>query len=415
MSARQDSSTGRKIPSNACQDNLPAIQDDLKVPKDSSKTLKDNSPGRKDISKGRQDRLPAPKIHAVVLQDNCNDKGKVVLKCFHVLLTSFSSVLNRFLLVLKTSLPALKPFACLLTKNRVALNLSDGTKMQRRALLTAKEVVPTPYPVAPRTCHGRIIFLLTWMSLNNQQNDDRPKPIDKIKIPLMTHLIMIFRKGVFYIPICNERTPFDLDIRKIPHYIYNYIDCKEKSKILYMKTISILLISMFILSSCSSNRYLLTDKGKDSKFLINTIKKSSASGEVKRKPIIVIDGKPYRYDYELKTEGLQISKKDIKQIDILKKDVGVEIYGEYAKDGVIIVTTKSSSSNDSKPYNDSKVLILLENKEISQSEMEAIDPNDVESIEVIKNKEKVKSFTSEDYDGVVIIHMKKIPAANTLE
>jgi len=137
MSARQDSSTGRKIPSNAYQGNLPAVKDSPKVPKDSSKTLKDNSPGRKDISKGRQDKSPASKIHAVALQGNCNDKGKVILNRFHVLLTSFSSVLkgflpvlNRFLLVLKTSQPALKPFACLLTKNRVALNLSDGTKMQ---------------------------------------------------------------------------------------------------------------------------------------------------------------------------------------------------------------------------------------------------------------------------------------------
>jgi hypothetical protein len=174
-----------------------------------------------------------------------------------------------------------------------------------------------------------------------------------------------------------------------------------------MKTISILLFSIFLLSSCSFNRYLLTDKGKDSKFLINTIKKSSNTGEIDRKPIIVVDGTPYRYDYELKSKGLQISKNEIEKIEILKKDVGIKIYGDNAKDGVILLTTKSGSNNDNKSYDNSKVLILLENKKISQTEMEAINPNDVESIDVIKDKKNVKEYTSEDYDGVIIIHMKK--------
>jgi hypothetical protein len=174
-----------------------------------------------------------------------------------------------------------------------------------------------------------------------------------------------------------------------------------------MKTISILLISIFLLNSCSFNRYLLTDKGKDSKFLINTIKKSSGSGEIDRKPIIVVDGTPYRYDYELKTKRLQISKSEIKDLEILKKDVGVKIYGDNAKNGVIILTTRSGSNNDNKSFDNSKVLVLLENKEISNSEMEAINPNDIESVVVIKDKETVKKYTSENYDGVIIIHIKK--------
>ncbi len=212
MSARQDSSTSRKIPSNACQDNLPAIQDDLKVPKDNSHGRKDNSHGRKDTSKGRQDKLPAPKIHAVVLQGNCNDKGKVILNRFHVLLTSFSSVLkgflpvlNRFLLVLKTSLPALKPLAYLLTKHREALNLSDGAKMQWWALLTAEEVVPAPSPVAPRTCHGQIIFLLTWMSLTtNKMTTDRSL-LKRLRIRL-TSFLTTQHNRCCYTPITGSIT-----------------------------------------------------------------------------------------------------------------------------------------------------------------------------------------------------------------
>lgn len=136
MNARQDNSTGRKIPSNTCQDSLPAVQDNLK-------SIKDRSPGRQDISKGRQDKLPAPKIHSAVLQDNCNDERKVVLTCFQVVLTRFSyvlkgflPVLNQFRLALKTNLPPPKPLASLLTINRAVLNLSDVTRMQWQAFLT---------------------------------------------------------------------------------------------------------------------------------------------------------------------------------------------------------------------------------------------------------------------------------------
>jgi len=138
MNARQDNSTGRKIPSNAHQDNLPVIQDNLKALKDSSKA--------------RQDRSPASKIRSVVLQDNCNDERKVVLTCFHVLLTRFSCalkgflpVLNQFPLVLKACLPALKPLAYHLTINRGVLNRSDDTKMCWQALLTGRMPRRNPF------------------------------------------------------------------------------------------------------------------------------------------------------------------------------------------------------------------------------------------------------------------------------
>lgn len=55
----------------------------------------------------------------------------------------------------------------------------------------------------------------------------------------------------------------------------------------------------------------------------------------------------------------------------------------------------------------SKVLVYLEDKVISLIEMEALNPNDIESVEVIKDRDKIKVYTSDDYDGVIIIHMKK--------
>jgi hypothetical protein len=182
---------------------------------------------------------------------------------------------------------------------------------------------------------------------------------------------------------------------------------RQKNKIAYMKTLIRLFILSIFLHSCSVNRYLLTDEGKDKRFLINTINESFKSGKIQKKPIIVVDGKPYRYDYELKSKKLQLSKNDIRRIDILEKDVGIEMYGDYAENGVIILSTQSNYSNDSKSFSDSKVLILLEDKEISKDEMEKISPRDIISIDVIKDKEIIKKYTSEAYDGVIVIHIKK--------
>ena len=174
-----------------------------------------------------------------------------------------------------------------------------------------------------------------------------------------------------------------------------------------MKIIFRILILVVLISGCSGNRYLLTDKGKEKRFLIETIEVSTKTGEVSKRPMIVVDGVPYRYDKELKNKRLQLSKKDIEKIERLKKDIGIKIYGESAQGGILVVTTKVHSTKDTKPIDESKVLMLLEDKKISKSELDKINPNEIESIDVIKDKEKVKQYTSENYDGVVIIHLKK--------
>lgn len=174
-----------------------------------------------------------------------------------------------------------------------------------------------------------------------------------------------------------------------------------------MKTLTKLLILAILVSGCTANRYLLTDKGKDNRFLIDLIKESSKTGKIGKKPIIVVDGVPKRFDYELKSKRLQFSKNDIENIDILKKDIGIKIYGDFAKEGVLVLTTKSKPDKPAETFDNSKVLILLEDKEISKSEMEKMDPKDIESLEVIKDKDKVRQYTTENYDGVIIIHKKK--------
>ena len=62
---------------------------------------------------------------------------------------------------------------------------------------------------------------------------------------------------------------------------------------------------------------------------------------------------------------------------------------------------------DGTPFEESKILYLLGDKIITKKEMESLTPDDIGTIDVIKNKEMIKKYTSEDYDGVIIINLKK--------
>ncbi len=67
--------------------------------------------------------------------------------------------------------------------------------------------------------------------------------------------------------------------------------------------------------------------------------------------------------------------------------------------------TKTIASDPS--FLSSPPLFVVDGKEITKSEMEKIDPDKIESIDVIKNKEFTKKYGEKGKDGVVLITLKK--------
>lgn len=61
------------------------------------------------------------------------------------------------------------------------------------------------------------------------------------------------------------------------------------------------------------------------------------------KPIVVIDGKPYRYQ-DLENQKLSVSKNEIVKIMPIEKQKGKNIYGEFGEAGVLIITTSKAKS-----------------------------------------------------------------------
>lgn len=56
---------------------------------------------------------------------------------------------------------------------------------------------------------------------------------------------------------------------------------------------------------------------------------------------------------------------------------------------------------------DTRVLILVDGKQVSTQTLQALDPGQIMSIEVIKNSDDVRKYTSAPYEGVVKINLKQ--------
>ena len=54
------------------------------------------------------------------------------------------------------------------------------------------------------------------------------------------------------------------------------------------------------------------------------------------------------------------------------------------------------------------ILCILDGKEILQETLRKINPDNIKSIDIIKNAEGIKKYTQKKYDGVVVIYLKKI-------
>ena len=104
-----------------------------------------------------------------------------------------------------------------------------------------------------------------------------------------------------------------------------------------IKIITSVLLLMSV-SIYSQNRYELLDEGKDKEYLSDTISKMYTKGLITDKPIVVIDGKPFRYQ-DLETEKLKLSKIEIDKIIPIDKEKGINIFGNFGEAGVLIITT----------------------------------------------------------------------------
>ncbi|MEN3323911.1 hypothetical protein VP395_09240 [Mariniflexile soesokkakense] len=175
-----------------------------------------------------------------------------------------------------------------------------------------------------------------------------------------------------------------------------------------------LLLIVLLVYNCSTSRYVLNDQNKaDKNFLISKINESKAKGEISsNKPIIVVDGKPFRYNFELKENKLELVKSDIKKIDVLKKEVGMRIYGDFAEGGVMLITTtpevaSKDTNSENSDIDNKNILFLVDGKQVTSEVIKSINPNDIDSVDVLKDEASKKLYPDKSYDGIIHVKMKK--------
>ena len=105
-----------------------------------------------------------------------------------------------------------------------------------------------------------------------------------------------------------------------------------------MKKIISTIFLLLSFSIYSQNRYELVDAGNDKLFLSDSISKMVMKSLITDKPIVVIDGKPFRYQ-DLESQKLLLSKAEIAKIVAIDKQKGINIFGNFGEAGVLIITT----------------------------------------------------------------------------
>jgi TonB family protein len=116
----------------------------------------------------------------------------------------------------------------------------------------------------------------------------------------------------------------------------------------------------------------------------------------KNPPLIFLDGLIVD-----KAEMDAINPNDIESIDVLKDKSATALYGEKAKNGVILIKSKNPP------------LVILDGAIIDKARMDAINPETIASIDVLKDKSATEIYGEKAKGGVILITSKgKAGAAN---
>ncbi|MDR2910403.1 MAG: TonB-dependent receptor plug domain-containing protein [Bacteroidales bacterium] len=140
----------------------------------------------------------------------------------------------------------------------------------------------------------------------------------------------------------------------------------------------------------------------------------------KNKPLFILDGQKIGNQ-----EMDKIDPNTIESITVLKDGEAVAKYGEDAKNGVIIIRTKEYVKNTQPETASTKkeirfagnevnvtsdnleeILLIVNGKEVSPDTYKALNPAEIESIEVIKDVEAVSTYGDKGKNGVIIVEMK---------
>ena len=138
-------------------------------------------------------------------------------------------------------------------------------------------------------------------------------------------------------------------------------------------------------------KILYGDKGKNGVIIITT--KDAAKAKMDD-AVVLVDGVPYDGDIK------DIAPETIESMEVLKGENATRIYGVAAKNGAISIKLKGSAD-----FNGKSPLIFLDGEKYT-GDMGDIEPENIQSIDVLKDASAIEAYGEEGKEGVILITTK---------
>ncbi|BEG98000.1 hypothetical protein BSYN_02650 [Bacteroides sedimenti] len=133
----------------------------------------------------------------------------------------------------------------------------------------------------------------------------------------------------------------------------------------------------------------------------NAVDKLLSTKSSEADPLILVDEK------EITKERLDVlDPEKIESISVLKDKSAASVYGEKGKNGVVLIRTKDSSKGGVVNLS-SQPLVVMDGIELSYDTFQTINPENIESISVLKDKAATSIYGEKGKNGVIIIVTKK--------
>ena len=126
----------------------------------------------------------------------------------------------------------------------------------------------------------------------------------------------------------------------------------------------------------------------------------SLSAQIDKKdPLIVVNGKISN----IKLDSLDPNA--IESLTVSKSQAAKDAYGILAENGVISIITKDYVKSDSQKDQPSKPLVLVDG-EVYTNSLDSINIQEIESVNVIKNKSATAPYGKAGENGIIMITTK---------
>src|SRR5699024_10255563 len=164
-----------------------------------------------------------------------------------------------------------------------------------------------------------------------------------------------------------------------------------------------LLIGFTLLFSFKTQVSYSTVNQKDNTYNLNVRIQDSLP------PLYILNGVKQAADFDVNS----INPEDIESISVLKGESAMKSYRSAGKHGAILIQLKKGRTIKATPAKEdtpskAQPLIIVDDKKMSENfDYNSIDPNTIESVEVLKDQSATKAYGKQAKDGVIKIYTKK--------